>query len=153
MEMTLNRLQANMLYTEGELKINGEVYAPYTVENTHTMIPIGKYRVCLAKVKKEGTAIGLFLESGTDGKKRLRPCLAATLALGNSYLNATGGRILIGEQIIPGALKCGYGYHARLLELIAGCHQRDEQVALYVVDKDCVESTPARHWLNRPCAD
>lgn len=141
MQIELRRLKANHLYTEGQIIVNDLVTIPYSIEHTFTMLPIGEFRIRLAKDKKRRRVIGIFPMKGEN--------LLAYFEAGHSYLSGKNNRnIIIGEQVIPGAVQKGREHYDRLFDRIEKCEQRNEPITLTITDKCCAESTPVSYWLH-----
>ena len=139
MQIELRRLRANHLYTESQLLINEHQAVPYAVEHTFTMLPIGEYRLRLTKNKKRRRVIGIY--------SLQRKVLRGYFEAGHSYRSAkANGTIIIGELLIPGAVKKGQEHYDRLFDRIEKCEQRAEEITLLITDDHCEESKPICHW-------
>lgn len=146
MQIELRRLKANHLYTEGQVIINGHLYIPYTVEHTFTMLPAGEYQLRLTKDKKRRRVIGIYPESLNPQPSSLN--LKGYFESGHSFLSAQNpGTVIIGVQLIPGAVKKGREHYDRLFDRIEKCEQRQETISLFITDGCCEESQPIAHWL------
>lgn len=140
MQIELHRMKANHLYTEGKVLVNGLLTIPYAVEHTFSMLHTGEYLIRLTKDTKRRRVIGIYRPKGKG--------LEGIFESRHSYLSARDHHsIVIGEELIPGAVKRGSEHYDRLFDRIEKCEQREERVTFIISDEDCEESRPAAHWL------
>lgn len=147
MLIEIKRNQTNRLYTEGVLNIN-DLKTTYTVEHTLSMLPVGEYRIRLAKDKKRRRVIGIFpkaVESLNHKPSSIN--LQATFESSGTWISSKKNRtICIGEPIMPGALKKGKDVYERLFDRIEKAEDRGEGITLQITDRNCTQSTPIRYW-------
>jgi len=117
MEIRLIRKSTNSLYTEGELIVNGMHYAD-TVEATDVMHDTGVYIV-------------------TRQFRRY-------IGHGNSWREShKDGKILIGEQTIPGIVTSSRPLFDRLADRVK---KSKRPIVLIISDYDCRTVKPSNHW-------
>lgn len=140
MQIELRRLKANRLYTEGVILVNDKINIPYAVEHTSTKLPIGDYMIKLLKGKDRRREIVIL---NADHKK------VATFIPSHSWISAKGNNaIVIGEQLIPGAVQKGRDHYDRLFDRIEKCKDRGEAITLRITNDDCQKSYPIDYWFN-----
>ena len=146
MNITVFRTNSNRLYTEGYLSIN-DLKTTYTVENTSTMLPDGKYEVRLHGGSQRRRIIAIMALPHS-----VKPSVPYTLgrfeACGTWISSKKNKSICLGEPIIPGALKKGTDHYERLFDRIEKAEKRGEKTYLDIVTgSDLKYGEPIQYWL------
>ena len=130
MEIIINRLTSNLLYTEGSMIVNGMNFTS-TLEDTPSMLPAGIYDVTLQKQAK--------------GPRQICFGDKSRLTHGNVWKDARpDGSIVIGEPLIPGCVVRSRAAYDRLFERIEKCKT---PITLTICDGQCRQNQPISHWL------
>lgn len=135
------------LFTSGSIRdASGEII-PYAVTPTPNMLPAGRYRIALwfnAKERRRQIAIAPI-----DAPLNfLRPL--ATILPGHSFRSTKGTpAIIIGEELIPGAVINGREYYERLFDRLEKAEQRHDPVELIITHTNVRQRKTPRHWRPR----
>lgn len=139
MEIRINRLHSNDLYTEGRLYIN-DLRQTFTVESTEVMLPAGKYILKLNKKSARKRELVIYKQSGYATEWRIGIC--------HSWIGSKKERIIgIGKPLIPGALYKAPDIYERIIKRLEKCEGRNEEIILVIHDNMCTLSMPIKHWL------
>lgn len=138
MNITINRLRSNYLYTEGELRING-LRNTFSVEASEIMLPVGTYSVRIVKRSARKQSLNIFLDGVDTGWN---------IGLDHSWIGSKKNRIIcIGTPLIPGATYKGSKDFERINDRISKCVARNEPIELTITETYCVSNNPIRYWL------
>lgn len=150
MQIEIRRLQANRHYTESAIYVNDKKHVPYAVEHTFTMLPIGEYMIKLLKGKSRRREIVILpMEKVSVLDSSSIPPKPYTIIPSHSWVSAkSNNAIVIGEQLIPGAVQKGRDHYDRLFDRIEKCKDRGEAITLHITDDCCEESEPIKYWLS-----
>lgn len=145
MELKIRRTHSTRYYTEGTLLIN-DMKTTSTVEDTLSMLPVGKYAIKLRNGVKRRRVIAIILpKDGTFSPETLFP-LPYFESCGSWISSKKHRSICIGNQIIPGALKEGAEVYNRLFDRIEKAEERDEEITLMIEDNGCTHGDPIGYW-------
>ena len=162
------------LFTSGSIRdASGEII-PYAVTPTTNMLPAGRYRIMLCfNAKERGRQIAIAPLSPSPSlpvREGVRspltdasdPAIARTssspngggwvgaILPGHSFRSAKGTpAIIIGEELIPGAVINGREYYDRLFERIEKAEQRHDPVELIITHTNVRQRKTPRHWSPR----
>jgi len=147
MEFNLTRTKTNNLYTEGCLYVTNdkghqELYIPYTVEDTKSLIPTGIY------------SLGLVINPKSQHRKlTLMTCDGSRLPIvtfeaGHSHRTSHKHHsIVVGEELIPGAVFCGQKFYTRLFDRVEKAEKRGETINVFITDHLIEHTTIYPHWV------
>ena len=150
MEITISRQSMNHLYTMGQLRINGQ-HQTFTVEDTQSMLPAGRYIVRIVKRSARRQTICIFSSEGDSHA----PLSAITVC--HSWIGCRKYRqqrnhpslspVSIGTPLIPGAMYKGIPVYERITDRLMKCSARKELITLSVSERNCIQNRPISHWL------
>ena len=139
MQVTINRQEANRLYTEGTLLINGRI-TTHTVESTQEMLPAGHYILKIVKHSERKQSLYIFC-----GKERT----PWTIGIAPSWkVSRKKSIIAIGEPLIPGIVYQATPVYERLIDRLSKCMERKETIHLHITQEKCNPSHVIKHWQN-----
>lgn len=138
MKVSIERQKTNRLYTEGRLVINDDPQT-YTVESTEIMLPAGEYLLKLVTKNAHRRELEIFSVSGEPTCWRI--------GIEQSWIGSKKTKtIVIGQQLIPGALYKATPDYQRIIKRLEKCKARNEAINLTISDNCCKETTPISHW-------
>lgn len=128
MKIHIHRHRIREITCDGKLSIDG-VRICDTAEHSQHRVPAGAYRIVLRY-------------NGTYGRKvptlelvsRASIALPAVLAIGNGIYNRCDGRIILGEHIVPGCVKCSRPPFMQLYDRINNSQRRGHEVILTITE-------------------
>lgn len=116
---------------DGTLHING-IRICDTAENAKHRPPVGNYRIVLRHSKIHGRKVPMLqpLDS-QEMPTSTPPCLT----IGNGIFNRKDGRIIVGNHIVPGCLKCSRETFVLLYNRINKSQRRGHEVTLTITER------------------
>lgn len=139
MEIRINRLHSNDLYTEGRLLIN-DFHLTFTVESTEVMLPSGKYILKLINKSARKRELVIYKQSGYPTEWRI--------GISHSWIDSKKDRIIgIGEPFLPGTLYKAADIYERIIKRLEKCAGRKEEILLVIHENMCTTSKPIKLWL------
>lgn len=145
MNITIYRNSSNRLYTEGRLYINDQK-TTFTVENTSTILPDGKYEVKLKGSTLRRRQLAILMPSHS-GKPSVPYTVSHFEACGSWISSKKNKSICIGEPLIPGALQKGSEVFERLFDRIEKAEQRGEKITLDITTSyGIIYGEPLQYW-------
>lgn len=147
MQIEIQRLTTNRLYTEGHIIVNGANFS-HTIEHTFNMLPIGRYKIVLKKLSCSHRAIVIIPQHAS-----VTPDFVSIIEQGNSWITAqnitlkqslTMSPIIIGTPLTPGVVKCSTEAYNRLFERLKKCKT---EITLTIRDNLCKPNSPSSHWV------
>lgn len=145
MEIIIFRTKSNRLYTEGYMSINDQK-TTFTVENTSTILPDGKYEVKLKGSLLRRRQLAILMPQ-LDGKPSVPYTVSHFEACGTWISSKKNKSICIGEPIIPGVLQKGSEVFERLFDRIEKAEQRGEKITLDITTSyGIIYGEPLQYW-------
>lgn len=146
MDITIKRTTTNLLFTTGEIFINGKRQA-FTVEPTQTMLPNGIYTVRYAqKAKLERRLQIVGKNKQADGTKTEKQHKGWAIGAVNSWIDARKTKTIgIGEPLIPGVVTQSAKVTKRITNRLEKCKQRGETATLVITGLKELKCVP-RFW-------
>lgn len=130
-------------FTSGPIRDTTGIVVPYAVTPTPNMLPPGRYRLSLIydAAGRRGLSITPAEASSSS------PEGGGWVGAGHSFRTAKGTpAIIIGEELIPGAVISGRIYYDRLIDRIEKAEQRGDPIELLITHALVRQRPTPRHW-------